>query len=105
MDREVTKAMENITNMKNVLSLKQEEVRVLTDAVSTSNVLFKTGYTSCLEVITAQCNVLEAELQLVHTKESMYLSFIDLYRSLRWRLEIGNWTIRRPPDLFLIKPV
>jgi outer membrane protein TolC len=56
------------------------------EAVATSNLLFKTGKATYLEVIAAQRNVIDAELQLVDTKRQMFLSLTNLYRSLG-----GGW--------------
>lgn len=84
--REVTNALNSIANTQHVYNLKTQEVQALNDAVSTSNLLFKTGQASYLEVITAQRSVVEAQLQLVSTKEQIYLSVVELYRALG-----GGW--------------
>lgn len=84
--KEVVNSLNTIENLRTVYSLKEEEVTVLFDAVSTSNLLFKTGYATYLEVIMAQRNVIDAELQLVDTKKEMFLSVIELYRALG-----GGW--------------
>ncbi len=84
--REVVNALNGIQNAENVYNLKIQEVQALNDAVSTSNLLFKTGQASYLEVITAQRTVVEAQLQLANTKKQVYLSVVELYRSLG-----GGW--------------
>jgi multidrug efflux system outer membrane protein len=84
--REVVNSLSSIQNLKEVFRIKKKETEVLNDAIATSNLLFKTGYATYLEVITAQRNVIEAQLELVHTKEQMFYSLIELYRALG-----GGW--------------
>ncbi|GGK83280.1 hypothetical protein ACD591_14160 [Rufibacter glacialis] len=59
---------------------------MLQNAVSTSNELYRAGYASYLEIITAQRSVLEAELNLVNTQKLVLQSTVHLYRSLG-----GGW--------------
>jgi multidrug efflux system outer membrane protein len=83
---EVITSLRGVENYRNVVELQEQEVDVLENAVSTSNDLFSGGYASYLEVITAQRSVLEAELSLINTKQSQFLSLTDLYRALG-----GGW--------------
>lgn len=83
---EVVNNIRAIDNLEQVYDLKEEEVAVLLDAVSTSNVLFTSGYASYLEVITAQKSVLEAELELANIKKNIFHSVVGLYRALG-----GGW--------------
>lgn len=84
---EVVNNIRGIDNLEQVYALKEEEVDVLLSAVSTSNVLFTSGYASYLEVITAQKSVLEAELELANIKKGIFHSVIGLYRALG-----GGWS-------------
>jgi multidrug efflux system outer membrane protein len=84
---EVVNNIRGIDNLEQVYELKEEEVQVLLNAVSTSNVLFTSGYATYLEVITAQKSVLEAELELANIKKGIFHSVIGLYRALG-----GGWT-------------
>jgi len=84
---EVVNNIRGIDNLEEVYALKEEEVEVLLDAVSTSNVLFTSGYASYLEVITAQKSVLEAELELANIKKGIFHSVIGLYKALG-----GGWS-------------
>ncbi len=84
--REVVNSLSRLNNMKNIFTLKQQEVQTLDSAVVTSNLLFKTGYASYLEVITAQRNVVDAQLQLVNAKAQMFYSVVEIYRALG-----GGW--------------
>ena len=83
---EVTTGLRGVENYRQVAELQTQEVDVLRQAVTTSNDLFKSGYASYLEVITAQRSVLEAELALINTKQAQFLSLTDLYRALG-----GGW--------------
>ncbi|MBD3626840.1 efflux transporter outer membrane subunit [Cyclobacterium sp.] len=84
--REVMNKLQRIDNLRNVYSLRDEETAVLLNAVSTSNELFRGGYATYLEVITAQSRVLEAELNKTNTRIQMFLTVVDLYRALG-----GGW--------------
>lgn len=80
--QEVASALNKVENQQEAYALKSKEVLVLQQAVSTANVLFTTGYANYLEVITAQKNVLEAELALVTTRRNVYQGMVSLYRAL-----------------------
>lgn len=84
--QEVVTSLKGIDNYEKVYKLKKEQANVLGEAVSTSNDLFLSGYASYLEVITAQKNVLEAELELVNARQIQFSMLINLYRSLG-----GGW--------------
>ena len=84
---EVVNNIRGIDNLEQVYELKEQEVQVLLKAVSTSNVLFTSGYASYLEVITAQKSVLEAELELANIKKGIFHSVIGLYKALG-----GGWS-------------
>jgi len=78
---EVQIALSNMENLRRIYTLNQLEAQVLSQAVGTSNELFKAGYASYLEVISAQRNALEAEINQVETKKNLFMSLITLYRS------------------------
>jgi NodT family efflux transporter outer membrane factor (OMF) lipoprotein len=84
--QEVVTGLSRIENLNKVYAFRTQEVAVLLDAVSTANTLFVAGYASYLEVVTAQRRVLEAELELIDTRQQQFLSLVDLYRSLG-----GGW--------------
>jgi outer membrane protein, multidrug efflux system len=83
---EVVTHMQAVQNYKQAYLLKEQQVKELNAAVSTANELYLSGYANYLEVITAQKNVLEAELELARQKKDIYASLVDLYRSLG-----GGW--------------
>ncbi|MCE2995404.1 MAG: TolC family protein [Cyclobacteriaceae bacterium] len=84
--QETVTGLQRIENMRSAATFKQQEVNILREAVSTSNDLYLAGLASYLEVIMAQKNVLEAELQLAETRKEQFYSVIDLYRTLG-----GGW--------------
>lgn len=83
---EVANGLRGLENYRDVAELQTEQVQTLTNGVNTANDLFRSGYATYLEVITAQRNVLEAELNLINTKRAQFLTLTDLYRSLG-----GGW--------------
>jgi len=83
---EVVTNMNAVDNNKQAHALKLQEVQELYAAVTSARELYLTGYATYLEVITAQKNVLEAELALNEQKKNIYMSLIQLYRSLG-----GGW--------------
>jgi multidrug efflux system outer membrane protein len=83
---EVITDLNAVQNFKNAYSIKAQEVHELRAAVISARELYLTGYASYLEVITAQRNVLDAELQLAEQKKNIYISIVQLYRSLG-----GGW--------------
>lgn len=83
---EVVTNMNAVDNNKQAHTLKLQEVQELYAAVTSAQELYLTGYATYLEVITAQKNVLEAELALNEQKKNIYISLIQLYRSLG-----GGW--------------
>lgn len=83
---EVQTAVQSIEQMQQVYAMNRKETEILSSAISISNELYKVGYASYLEVITAQKTALEAELNLVETKKRLYHSLVDVYRSMG-----GGW--------------
>ncbi|GAB4020544.1 TolC family protein [Spirosoma koreense] len=83
---EVVNSLQGLENYRNVANVQRQEVAVLRQAATTSNELFANGYATYLEVITAQRNVLEAQLSLINTKRAQFLALVDLYRAVG-----GGW--------------
>lgn len=80
--QEVMTALSQLHNGQEAFRLKEAEVIMLRDGVSTANDLYMTGYANYLEVITAQKSVLEAELALANNRRELFLGTIELYRAL-----------------------
>lgn len=83
---EVATGLHGLENYRQMAELQTEQVQTLTNGVNTANDLFRSGYATYLEVITAQRNVLEAELNLINNRRTQFLILTDLYRSLG-----GGW--------------
>ncbi|MCG2615742.1 TolC family protein [Terrimonas sp. NA20] len=83
---EVTTNMSAVKNHQLTYNLKKKEVKQLQEAVTTSHELYQSGYASYLEVITAQKNRLDAELEMVRKKKDIYSAAVHLYRALG-----GGW--------------
>lgn len=87
---EVLTNMQAVGNRRKEYALKQKEVSQLAEAVITARELYLAGYANYLEVITAQKNVLEAELELIRSRLGITTAIVQLYRSLG-----GEYAIRR----------
>ena len=83
---EVISSVETMENLKAQYQLAGQQAASLNDAVSIANDLYMAGYANYLEVITAQKNALEAELDVVKARKKILFSRINLYRSLG-----GGW--------------
>ncbi|MDF2191417.1 TolC family protein [Paraflavitalea sp. CAU 1676] len=83
---EVVTNLSAVQNTRASWQMKDQEVTQLREAVVTARDLYLSGYANYLEVITAQKNVLEAELQLARQQRDIYVAQVQLYRSLG-----GGW--------------
>ncbi|NQD72800.1 TolC family protein, partial [Sphingobacterium shayense] len=71
---------------KEQLKLARERVDNADLAVKNASLLFKAGYATYLEVITAQSNALTSELALVNIRQKQLDAYVTLYRALG-----GGW--------------
>jgi NodT family efflux transporter outer membrane factor (OMF) lipoprotein len=83
---EVSDALVRIEKLKQEQVIAAERVKTLQLATSNAGLLFKNGLANYLEVITAQGNVLQGELELASIKRAELSATADLYRSLG-----GGW--------------
>lgn len=83
---EVYNALNNIKNTRQMYSLKQEEVSILKQSSLTSSELFKANRANYLEVLMAQKNALQSQLELVNYRKRQQIALISLYKSLG-----GGW--------------
>lgn len=83
---EVSDALVKTDKLKEQKSIAVIRVNTLQQATSNANLLFKNGMADYLEVITAQSNVLQAELELAVLNKEKLDAGIELYRSLG-----GGW--------------
>ena len=83
---EVSDALVRIEKLKTEQSIAVNRVNTLQKAIKNANMLFKTGMANYLEVITAQSNALQSELQLAAITREQLSAKVELYRSLG-----GGW--------------
>ena len=83
---EVSDAMVKIEKLKTQQSIAEDRLKTLQKAISNSNLLFQNGMANYLEVITAQGNVLQSELELASIKRSELSAVSELYKALG-----GGW--------------
>jgi NodT family efflux transporter outer membrane factor (OMF) lipoprotein len=83
---EVSDALVSIDKLKAQQAIAADRVNALHQATRNANLLFKNGMATYLEVITAQSNVLQSELELASIKRDELSAVSDLYRSLG-----GGW--------------
>lgn len=83
---EVYNYLNLIENTNEIYELKSKEVNVLKGSITTSIELFKFGGATYLEVVTAQKNALQAQMELINLRKSQYGAVIGLYRALG-----GGW--------------
>ncbi|QHS56634.1 TolC family protein [Mucilaginibacter sp. 14171R-50] len=83
---EVSDALVKIEKLKAEQSIAATRVATLQQATGNANLLFRNGMATYLEVITAQGNVLQSELELAAIKRAQLSAISDLYRSLG-----GGW--------------
>jgi NodT family efflux transporter outer membrane factor (OMF) lipoprotein len=83
---EVSDAMVKIDKLEEQFSFASKRVETLQNAISNANLLFQNGKANYLEVITAQSNLLQSELELALIKRDRFVANVELYRSLG-----GGW--------------
>lgn len=83
---EVSDALIRIQKLKEQQDIAASRVKTLQQATANANMLFKNGMANYLEVITAQSNVLQGELELASIKRTRLDAVSELYRSLG-----GGW--------------
>lgn len=83
---EVSDAVVTVEKLREQLEFARLRVENSEKAVKNAGLLFKGGYATYLEVITAQGNALDSDLALVELRQEHLESYVDLYRSLG-----GGW--------------
>lgn len=76
----------SIDKLKEQLKIAEEQQKISQKAVESSRMLFRAGFATYLEVITAQGEALDSELALVKAKANLLTARIQLYRALG-----GGW--------------
>jgi outer membrane protein, multidrug efflux system len=83
---EVSDALAEIEKLKEEVVFAQDRVTNLQKAVNNADKLFASGLATYLEVITAQSNVLQSELDLAAVKRNRLAAEVRLYKALG-----GGW--------------
>jgi HAE1 family hydrophobic/amphiphilic exporter-1 len=83
---EIFNGMQQAQQIALQITEKSKEVASLKEGVKSANELFAAGYATYLEVVVAQNNVLEAEVELVQLQLARQLNTVELYRALG-----GGW--------------
>ncbi|MBG9378769.1 efflux transporter outer membrane subunit [Panacibacter sp. DH6] len=83
---EVSDALVKVNKLEEQQSIAATRVDALQQAIGNADLLFKNGMANYLEVITAQSNVLQGELELAALKKEQLHATVELYRALG-----GGW--------------
>nr|WP_317046775.1 TolC family protein [Pedobacter paludis] len=83
---EVSDELTKVEKLKTQYGIAEKRAQTLQQASRNASLLFKSGMASYLEVITAQGNLLQSELELTTIKTEQLNAVVGLYRSLG-----GGW--------------
>lgn len=83
---EVANELSNIENLKQINSLKKQQSEILTNSVETSTELYKTARANYLEVLLAQQNSLQTQLELISVNKRQRIATVNIYKALG-----GGW--------------
>ncbi|MHA4739165.1 efflux transporter outer membrane subunit [Dyadobacter sp. MSC1_007] len=83
---EVSNSLVQNQKLKEQEAIASNQVNILQQAITNAQLLYKSDMANYLEVITAQGNALQAELDLAFIRSQSLIARVDLYRSLG-----GGW--------------
>lgn len=83
---EVANQMAMIDNTNQSLTLRIQQVDVLTESIEISSQLFKSARADYMEILMTQRDALESKIELVETKQEQMNAVVNLYRALG-----GGW--------------
>ncbi len=83
---DVSNSLTRINKLTQEYKIAQERIEVTQKGLKDAALLFRGGFANYLEVITAQSDALESELNEINTKKQILIANIELYRSLG-----GGW--------------
>ena len=83
---EVSDALITLETVKEQIEIAEEQVATSRLGVKQSNLLFNSGYANYIEIINAQKNMLDTELNLNKLKQNKLISRVKLYKALG-----GGW--------------
>ena len=83
---EVFNELSNINNLQKINTLKKQQNEVLQQSVETSGLLYKYGRANYLEVLIAQRNALQSNLELINFAKQLRIATVKIYKALG-----GGW--------------
>lgn len=83
---EVANELSNIHNLRKINTLKKQQNEVLQQSVETSHILYRYGRASYLEVLIAQRNALQSNLELINFAKQLRIAAVKIYKALG-----GGW--------------
>lgn len=83
---EVANELSNIHNLQKINTLKKQQNEVLQQSVETSHLLYRYGRASYLEVLIAQRNALQSNLELISFAKQLRIAVVKIYKALG-----GGW--------------
>lgn len=83
---EVANQLSNIENLRKSYSLKEKQVKTLTESIDISTTLFKSARADYMEVLLTQRDALESRFELIETKKQQMNALINVYMALG-----GGW--------------
>ncbi|MEN2280958.1 efflux transporter outer membrane subunit [Algoriphagus sp. SE2] len=85
---EVSSALVNMEKLQEEYEIAQERMRTTTKGMTDAFLLFESGFANYLEIINAQEDALQNQLEVVQLKMQLALAKVELYRSLG-----GGWQV------------
>jgi len=83
---EVANQQSNIRNLEKSYTLKDKQVKTLTQSIDISTGLFRSARADYMEVLLTQRDALEAKFELVETRKQQLNAKVDIYQALG-----GGW--------------
>jgi multidrug efflux system outer membrane protein len=82
----VANELSNIQNLEQIHSRKKQQSEALKQSVETSDELYKSARATYLEVLIAQQNALQANLELIDVIKQQRIATVKIYKALG-----GGW--------------
>lgn len=82
-----------IANLASKYELKSRQVEILESAIDVSNRLFTSARADYMEVLLTRRDALNAEMELIETKQQQFSAVVDMYRALG-----GGWRHANRPE-------
>lgn len=89
---DVVNQLVRFENLQHSAELSAKQVDILQSSIEVSNVLFSSARADYMEVLLTRREALEAELELVETRQRVWSSTVDLYQALG-----GGWKTASTP--------